>query len=195
MRSSGNWITKVSGLSNTLQVFDAFEVDRLITIPLRVPLLIYGVAQRHDRAAGLLPAPPADGSQQPFFFLLGPATPLLLDRTETADLFVEGDQVFTKLLEAVKLDHLLLRLAQRRGIGKALRDRLTGHAAREAKLRIMSRVVVFGAVAGRLPQRRTTAVMEPGRRSRKPRTLPLSVAYLICTYIYAQNNATKKDTR
>src|SRR6266436_593383 len=46
--------------------------------------------------------------------------------------------------------HLLMGLAQRRGIGKALRDRLAGHATSEAKLRIMSRVVVFGAVARRL---------------------------------------------
>jgi hypothetical protein len=53
---------------------------------------------------------------------------LLLDRKESTDLFVEGDQVFAEFLEAVRLGHLLLRLAQRRG-----------------------------------------AVIEPGRRSRKPR--------------------------
>jgi len=48
----------------------------------------------------------------------------------------------------VKLGHLLLRLAQGGGIGKGFRHGLAGHAASEAKLRIMCRVAVFGAVAG-----------------------------------------------
>src|SRR6202008_4633476 len=65
-----------------------------------------------------------------------------------------------------------------------------------------------------LPQRRVTAVIEPGRRSLKPRNSSrsldlwvskvarssgiqglLSVAYLVCTYIDAQNYATKMRTR
>src|SRR5207253_7354956 len=79
-----------------------------------------------------------------------PAAAFLRDRAESTDLFVEGDQILAELLEAVKLGHLLLRLAQRCGIGKALRYRLARDSASEAKLRIMSRVVVFGAVAGRL---------------------------------------------
>src|SRR5258708_22997057 len=40
----------------------------------------FGVVQRHGRAVDLLPAPPLDGSQQPFFFLLPPATPSLPPR-------------------------------------------------------------------------------------------------------------------
>jgi len=52
-----------------------------------------GVAQTPDRAAGLLPALPADGSQQPFFFLLRPPTAFLRDRAESTNPFVEGDQV------------------------------------------------------------------------------------------------------
>src|SRR5439155_1140541 len=171
----------------------------------------YGVVQRHGRAVGLLPAPPPDGPQQPFFFLLGPAAPLRLDRAESTDLVVEGDQVLAKLLEAMKLGDLLLRLAQRRGIGKALRYRLAGDAASEAKLRIMSRVVVFGAVAGRF----AAAPGHGGNGTRSKITQVeellqelgslgfqsceivrhrglLSVSYLICTYRYVQNNATKK---
>src|SRR5437660_931606 len=85
-----------------------------------------------------------------FFFLLRPAAPLLLDRAERTDLFVEGHQVLAELLEAVKLADLLLRLAQRGGIGKGFRHRLAGHAASETKLGVMSGVVAFGAVAGRL---------------------------------------------
>ena len=50
----------------------------------------------------------------------------------------------------MKLGDLLLRLAERGRIGKGLRHGLAGHAAGEAKLWIMSRVVVFSAVAGRL---------------------------------------------
>src|SRR6266852_249133 len=91
-----------------------------------------------------------DGLQQPFFFLLDPATPMLRNRAESTDLVVEGDQVLAELLETVKLGDFLLCLAQRGGIGKGFCHRLAEHAASEAKLRVMSRVVVFGAVAGGL---------------------------------------------
>src|SRR5205807_10237129 len=50
----------------------------------------------------------------------------------------------------VELGDFLLRLAQRGGIGKGFGHGFTRHAASQAKLRIMSRVVVFSAVAGRL---------------------------------------------
>jgi len=73
---------------------------------------------------------------------------LLLDWAESTDLVVEGDQVLAELLEAVKLGDLLLRFAQGAGIGEGFRHRLAGHAASEAKLRIMSQVVVLGTVAG-----------------------------------------------
>src|SRR6202162_6553133 len=53
----------------------------------------YGVVQKPGRGIGLLLAPLPHGSQQRFFFLLGPAAPLLLDRAESTDLFVEGHQV------------------------------------------------------------------------------------------------------
>jgi hypothetical protein len=74
----------------------------------------------------------------------------LLDRAESTDLFVDGHQVLAELLEAVKLDDLLLGFAKGGGIGKGLRHGLAGHAASEAELRVMSRVVAFGAVAGGL---------------------------------------------
>src|SRR6266699_148180 len=140
-----------------------------------------------------------------------PAAAFLRDRAESTDLFVEGDQILAEFLEAVKLGHLLLRLAQRRGIGKALRYRLAGDAASEAKLRIMSRVVVFGAVAGSF----AAAPGHGGNGTRSQITQAeeflqelgsmglqsckiirhrglLFVWYLICTYRYAQNNAIKK---
>jgi len=50
----------------------------------------------------------------------------------------------------VKLGDLLLGFTQGGGIGKGFRHGLAGHAAGEAELRVMSRVVAFGAVAGRL---------------------------------------------
>jgi len=90
-----------------------------------------------------------------------PANRLLLERAESTDLFVEGDQVLAELLEAVKLGHLLLRLAQGGGIGKGFRHGLAGHAASEAKLRIMCRVVVLAQRQVGLPQRRVTALMDP----------------------------------
>src|SRR5256884_7041233 len=110
----------------------------------------YGVVQKQGRGIGLLLAPLPHGSQQRFFFLLRPAAPLLLDRAESTDLFVEGHQVLAELLEAVKLGDLLLGFAQGGGIGKGLRHGLAGHAASETELRVMSGVVAFGAVAGRL---------------------------------------------
>ena len=75
---------------------------------------------------------------------------LLLHRAEPTDFFVEGHQVLAELLEAVKLGDLLLRFAQGGGIGKAFRYRFAGHAAGEAELGIVPRVVVLGAVAGGL---------------------------------------------
>src|SRR5205823_8602771 len=83
--------------------------------------------------------------------------------------------------------------------------------ASEAKLRIMSRVVVFGAVAGRF----AAAPGHGGNGTRSKITQVeellqelgslgfqsceivrhrglLSVSYLICTYRYVQSNATKK---
>src|SRR5437016_10323304 len=73
----------------------------------------YGAVQKQGRGIGLLLASLPDGSQQSFFFLLRPAAPLLLDRAESTDLFVEGHQVLAELLEAMKLGDLLLGFAQR----------------------------------------------------------------------------------
>jgi hypothetical protein len=53
-------------------------------------------------------------------------------------------------LEAVKLDDLLLSLAQRGRMGEGLRHRLASHPAGEPKLRIMSRIVELGTMAGAL---------------------------------------------
>jgi hypothetical protein len=137
---------------------------------------------------------------------------LLLDRAESTDLFVEGHQVLAELLEAVKLGDLLLGFAQGRGIGKSLRHGLAGHAASETELRVVSRVVAFGTVAGRL----AAAAHDGGKRAGAQITQAeelfqklgsfalqssdivrhkgfLSVPQIVCTYIDVQNNATKKE--
>src|SRR5207247_4742753 len=93
-----------------------------------------------------------------------PAAAFLRDRAESTDLFVEGDQILAELLEAVKLGHLLLRLAQRCAIGNALRYRLARDSASAWKLRIMSGALVFRAVAGRLSA--ASDPCGPGRRSK-----------------------------
>jgi hypothetical protein len=86
------------------------------------------------------------------------------------------------------------------GLGKVFGHRLAGHSASEAKLRGS---LCLAQWQEGLPERRVTAVMEPGRRSNSFRSLDLglskvgllSVAHLFCTYIYAQNHGTKKPAR
>src|SRR5580704_11705562 len=170
-----------------------------------------GVAQRYGRAVGLLPGPLPDGSQQPFFFLLRPAPTFLRDRAQSTDPVVESDEVLTELLEAVKLGDLLLRLAERGRIGKGLGHRLAGHAAREAKLWIVSGVVVFSAVAGRLATASGHGSDGAGSQITQAEELFqefgslgfqsgevirhkgfLSIAQPVCTYRDAQNHAIKK---
>ena len=64
------------------------------------------------------------------FFPALSAAPLLLDRAESTDLFVDDHQVLAELLEAVKLGDLLLGFAQGGGIGKGLRHGLAGRPRR-----------------------------------------------------------------
>src|SRR5437879_7288154 len=97
----------------------------------------FGVVQRHGRAVDLLPAPPLDGSQQPFFFLVAPATPLLLHRAESTDLVVEGDQVLAEVLETVKVGVFLVLLEQRGGIGRVFWNGAVGMVAWGGELRMM----------------------------------------------------------
>jgi hypothetical protein len=63
-----------------------------------------GVAQTPGRAVDLPPASPPHGSQQPFFFLLYPATAFLRDRAESTDPFVESDQVLAELTVGLELN-------------------------------------------------------------------------------------------
>lgn len=104
--------------------------------------------QRCGSAVGLLPARSPDGLQQPFFFLVGPATSLLLDGPQLADLFVEGDQILAERLKTMELSDLVLRFSKRGWIGKGLRHGFSAHPASEAELGIMTRIVRFGAMAG-----------------------------------------------
>jgi len=75
---------------------------------------------------------------------------LLLDGAEGTDLFVDANQVFAELLETMKLGDFLLCLTERTGVGKGFRDGLAGHPSGEPHLRIMTRIIRLGAMAGRL---------------------------------------------
>jgi hypothetical protein len=75
---------------------------------------------------------------------------LLLDGAECTDLFVDANQVFAELLETMKLGDFLLGLTECTGVGKGFRDGLAGHPSGEPHLRIMTRIIRLGAMAGRL---------------------------------------------
>src|SRR5438552_7897019 len=117
-----------------------------------------------------------------------------------------------ELLEAVKLGDLLLGFAQGGGIGKGFRHGLAGHAASETELRVMSRVVVLGAVAGRLAAAAHDRGKGAGSQITQAEELLqelgsfglqsidifrhkvfLSVPQIVCTYIDVQKHATKKE--
>jgi hypothetical protein len=87
--------------------------------------------------------------QQPFFFRVAPAAPLLLYGAKLTDFFVDADQVLTELLEAMKFGDLLLRFAKCGWIGKGLCHGLACHSSSQAELGIMARIIWFGAMAGK----------------------------------------------
>src|SRR5439155_26277588 len=107
---------------------------------------------------------------------------------------------------------LLLGFAQGGVIGKGFRHGLAGHAASEAELRVMSRVVAFGAVAGRFAAAAHDRGKGAGSQITQAKELLqelgsfgfqsidivrhkgfLSVPQIVCTYIDVQNNVTKKE--
>jgi hypothetical protein len=67
-----------------------------------------------------------------------------------ADLLVDRNELGANGLEAMKLSGLLLSFAEGGGSGEALGDRLALALASETKLRVVARVVWFGAMAGGL---------------------------------------------
>jgi len=111
----------------------------------------------------------------------------------------------------VKLSDLLLGFTQGGGIGKRLRHGFAGHAASEAELRVMSRVVAFGAVAGRLAAAAHDRGKGAGSQITQAEELlqelgslalqssassGIRVSFLpqiVCTYIDVQEHATKKE--
>jgi hypothetical protein len=145
--------------------------------------------------------------QQPFFFLFGPTTPLLLDRSQPADSFVHADQILAELLESMKLGDLLLGLAEGGWVGKGFRHRLSGHSASQAELGIMSGIVRLGAMAGRF-----AAASRPGGNATRPKITQaeellqeigsfgfqggevINHRGSFCAYLYAQNDAIKKGS-
>jgi hypothetical protein len=64
--------------------------------------------------------------QQPFFFLIGPASPLLFDRAKSADFLVDAHQLLAEFLESMELGDLVLRLAQSGRIGEGFGHALAG---------------------------------------------------------------------
>jgi hypothetical protein len=88
--------------------------------------------------------------QQPFFFLVGPAAPLLLDGAKFTDLSMDADQLVAEFAETVEFGYLLLCFAQCDWIGKGLSYGPTGYSSSQSELGIMTKIVGFGAMAGRL---------------------------------------------
>ena len=109
-----------------------------------------GVRQKRGPAGGSVRVQFPDGLQQPFFFLLRPAAPLALDRTQLANLLIEANQLGAEFLESMKLSDFLLRFAQGNGIGERFGNRLTRRPTGQPELRIVAGVARFGAMAGGL---------------------------------------------
>jgi hypothetical protein len=63
---------------------------------------------------------------------------------------VDAHQVVAEFLESMELGDLLLCLAQRSWIGESLRHGHAGYSSSQSELRIMTGIVGFGAMAGRL---------------------------------------------
>jgi hypothetical protein len=63
---------------------------------------------------------------------------------------VDAHQVVAEFLESMELGDLLLCLAQRGWIGESLRHGHAGYSSSQSELRIMTGIVEFGAMAGRL---------------------------------------------
>ena len=74
---------------------------------------------------------------------------LRLGRAKSTDPFVDTDQVLAQLLKAMELGDLLLRLAQRGGMGEGLSHALARHSSGQTELRIVAGIVRPGAMAGR----------------------------------------------
>ena len=92
------------------------------------------------------------------FFLRCPAPGLLLQGSQAADLFVDGDELGTELQKAVEFGNLSLRFAECRRAGKGLRYGLAMHLAQNTNLRFVPRIFGLGTMAVGL-----TATMNNGR--------------------------------
>ncbi len=101
------------------------------------------------------------------FFLRCPAGLLALDLLLGADPVVNRNQLSDKVLEAIKFIHFGLGIMEGGGRRKRFGLRFAIHLPGQAQLRIMARVVRFGAVASGLSAAPGTALIEPGRRSQR----------------------------
>jgi hypothetical protein len=64
--------------------------------------------------------------QQPFFFLIAPASPLFFNRAQSADSLVDSHKILAQFLEPMELGDLVLRLAQSSRIGESFGYTLAG---------------------------------------------------------------------
>jgi hypothetical protein len=88
--------------------------------------------------------------QQPFFFLIAPASPFLFDRAKSADSLIDANQVFAGFPEPMELRDLVLRLAQRSRIREGFGYALAGDSPGQTELRVMTGIIGLGAMARRL---------------------------------------------
>jgi hypothetical protein len=72
---------------------------------------------------------------------------LLFDRAKSADLLVDAHQVLAEFLESMEFGDFVLRLAQRGRVGEGLGHALAGDSPGQPKLRVVARIVGFGAMA------------------------------------------------
>jgi len=72
----------------------------------------------------------------------------MFDRAQLTYLLVDGYHLLAELLEAMKLGNLLLGFAKRRWIREGFGHGSARHSSGQAELRIVTRIVGFGAMAG-----------------------------------------------
>ncbi len=99
------------------------------------------------------------------FFLRYPAGLLALDLLLGADPVVNRDQLRDKVLGAMKFIHFALGFMESGGRRKRFGHRFAIHLPGQAQLRIMARVVRFGAVASGLSAAPGDGADRTGRRS------------------------------
>jgi hypothetical protein len=87
-------------------------------------------------------------------------------------------QILAEFLEAMEFGDFLLGFAPGGRVWERFGHRLAGHSAGKTELGIMTRIAGLAQWQDGFPQRRTTAVIDPGRRSPKLRKSSRTLARL-----------------